>query len=236
MQSESRSIIEMQDPPPAAEDPQPSTEGSRPSANPQLSFPRSPGETPRAFAAFMTYFNLGQARSLQAAAGKTGECLSTLKQWSTKFSWVERLHSFQSGVFAQQAHDQAQLQRKQAADWAARLDRFREQEWDAAQKLLSAAQCFLESFGDEQLGRMTLSQVSRALRISSEIARSALAGAELPVSSEPAVSRPAANSSGARSRVRQTAAASPRAFGSRLQFLKPHCRLIDPCYEQKSPG
>ena len=136
----------------------------------------------------MTYFNLGQARSLQAAAGKTGECLSTLKQWSTKFSWVERLHSFQSGVFAQQAHDQAQLQRKQAADWAARLDRFREQEWDAAQKLLSAAQCFLESFGDEQLGRMTLSQVSRALRISSEIARSALAGAELPVSSESAMS------------------------------------------------
>ena len=31
-------------------------------------FPRAPGETPRAFSAFMTFFQLGHARSCQAVA------------------------------------------------------------------------------------------------------------------------------------------------------------------------
>lgn len=50
-----------------------------------------------------------------------------------------------------------------------------------AHSALAAARCFLESFGEEQVQRMTLSQVSRALRIASTIARAAVLGAELPV-------------------------------------------------------
>ena len=50
------------------------------------------------------------------------------------------------------------------------------------------AQCFLESFGEEDLHKMTLAQVSRALSISSRIGRSALAGAELPPDCSPAMS------------------------------------------------
>ena len=154
----------------------------------QPSFDRSPGETPRAYAAFMTYFNLGQARSLQAVADQLGEHLSTLKNWSAKHNWIGRLHAFNSGLLQQQARDHCARQRQQAANWAERLNRFREQEWDAAQKLLAAAQCFLESFGDEAVQKMTLSEVSRALRISSAIGRSALGGAELPPSTDPAMS------------------------------------------------
>jgi hypothetical protein len=43
----------------------------------------------------------------------------------------------------------------------------------------------LDAFGDDELRRMTLAQVSRALRIASTLARSALVGAELPASSGP---------------------------------------------------
>ncbi len=153
-----------------------------------FSFSRCPGETPRAFGAFLVYFQMSRGRSLQGLADKIGEGLPTIKNWSSKYSWTERLDAFQSGLARQEVEQQTVAHRKNAAQWADRLNRFREQEWDASQKLLAAAQCFLENFGDEDLQKMTLAQVSRALRISSDIGRLSLAGAELPASSEPEIS------------------------------------------------
>ncbi len=144
-------------------------------------FPRRLAETPRAFAAFLVYFQLGHARSLQAVADKLGENPGTVKNWSSKFDWAERLQNYHSGLLQAQARDQAALQMKQAADWNRRLEQFREQEWAVAQQLLAAARCFLETFGEDDLRRMSLSQVSRAMKIASGIARAALAGADLPV-------------------------------------------------------
>lgn len=153
------------------------------SASPAPAFPRLAGETPRAFSAFLAFFQLGHARSLSALADKLGEGLGTIKNWSSKFDWSGRLQSFNSGLLQDQARTQADFQNTQATNWHRRLEQFREQEWDAAQKLITAAQCFLETFGEEEVRRMTLAQVSRALKISSAIARSALLGAELPASS-----------------------------------------------------
>jgi hypothetical protein len=150
---------------------------------PAPAFPRLPGETPRAFSAFVAFFQLGHARSLPALADKLGEGLGTVKNWSSKFDRSGRLHSFHSGLLRGHAQTQAGLQNAQAAEWHRRLEQFREQEWNATQKLIAAAQCFLETFGEEEMSRMTLAQVSRALKISSAIARSALLGAELPASS-----------------------------------------------------
>jgi len=153
--------------------------GGNPPPVPNL-FTRHTGETPRAFSAFSAFFQLGQTRSLQAVADRLGENPGTVRNWSAKFDWPGRLQAYSSGLLEAGARAQATLQLRQAADWNRRLDLFREQEWDAAQKLIVAAQCFLESFGDDDLRRMTLAQVSRALKISSAIARSAIAGAELP--------------------------------------------------------
>jgi hypothetical protein len=145
-------------------------------------FPRRPGETPRAFGAFLAFFQLGQTRSLPAVADLLGENPGTVRNWSAKFDWSGRILAFNSGLLEAGARDQAALQLRQAADWNRRLHLCREQEWEASQKLISAAQCFLESFGDDDLRRMNLAQVSRALKISSAVARSAIAGAELPAS------------------------------------------------------
>ena len=127
----------------------------------------------------MTFFQLGHHRTHQAVADKLGEGLPTVKNWSSKFNWNDRVQAFNSGLLQQQAQSEAARRRQRAADWTARLDHFREQEWDAAQKLLAAARCFLESFGEEDLHNMSLAQVSRALKVSSTIGRLALAGAEL---------------------------------------------------------
>ena len=160
----------------ATDDSEPREGGLRPSP----AFPRVPGETPRAFGAFMAFFALGHARSLQAVAAQLGEKHDTVKAWSSKYRWSDRIHAFNSGLLQQAADAEAAARRQQAADWARRTSEYREQEWDAAQKLLTAAQCFLESFGDRDVEKMTLAQVSRALQISSRIARQALSGATGP--------------------------------------------------------
>jgi len=153
-----------------------------PSASP--AFPRGPGETPRAFSAFMTWFQLGHHRSLAAVADKLGESLGTVKNWSSKYDWAGRFQTCHSGCLQEQARNQSALHLQQVADWNRRLDDFREQEWEAAQKLIAVAQCFLETCGEDDVRRMTLAQVSRALKISSGMARSAIMGAERPASSE----------------------------------------------------
>jgi hypothetical protein len=158
--------------------PHPSSFTPQPSASP--AFPRCPGETPRAFSAFLAFFQLGHGRCLQAVADHLGEKHDTVKAWSSKYRWSERIQSYHSGLLQQQAEAEAAARRQQAADWSARTSAYREQEWATAQKLLTAAQCYLESFGDREVEKMTLAQVSRALQISSRIARQALRGASGP--------------------------------------------------------
>ena len=148
-------------------------------------FPHQPGETPRAFGAFLAFFQLGPARSLPAVAESLGENPATVKNWSSKYRWSDRLLAYQSGLLQAQVAAQAALAQSSAADWARRSRELREHEWLAAQKLLGAALCFLENFGDREVEKMSLAQVSRALQISARISRSALSGELLPEESAP---------------------------------------------------
>jgi hypothetical protein len=146
----------------------------------QPSFPRSPGETPRAFSAFLAFFNLGHSRSLQAVADHLDEKLDTVKKWSSRFRWSDRIQSFNSRLLQRRAEAEAALRAQEAADWARRTKSYREEEWEISQKLLGAVKCFLESFGDTDVEKMTLASVSRALQISSRISRQALSGTAVP--------------------------------------------------------
>jgi hypothetical protein len=133
-----------------------------------------PGETPRAFAAFRAWQDLGPSRSLPLLAEHLGEPLDTLKRWSSRHRWARRLTDLAAAQWQQQVDAAGAAATPAAADWAARTEAFREQQWLIAQQLLAAARCFLESFGESQLERMTLSQVSRAIHISSLLARHAV--------------------------------------------------------------
>ena len=163
--------------PPSSEfrDPQPSTIDAQPPL-----FPHFPGETPRAFSAFMSFFKLGHSRSLQAVADQLDEKFDSVRKWSSRFRWFHRIQTFNSGLLQQQAETEAALRAEQAADWARRTKNYREHEWETSQKLLGAVHCFLESFGDKDVEKMTLAQVSRAFEISSRIARQALSGTAVP--------------------------------------------------------
>jgi hypothetical protein len=159
---------------PETPDPQPETPNSE--LAPTL-FPRAPGETPRAFGAFLAFFQLGQARSHQALADLLGEKHNTIKCWASKYRWSARLLAFHSGLLQQQAQAEADALRRQAAEWSRRTAPYRELEWAAALKLMTAAECFLENVGDGEIEKMTLSQASRALEIASRLARVALGSA-----------------------------------------------------------
>jgi len=151
-----------------------------PADAPQPVFPRAAGETPRAYSAFVTFFQLGHARSLFAVAQRLGEHLSTVKKWSSKFAWSQRVQDFNAGLLQQHACQQADLHRRHAAEWAERAQRLRDQEWHSAQKLAAAADSFLESFDEDAFRRVTLDQAARALGTASAMAHAALAGTALP--------------------------------------------------------
>src|SRR5689334_3677995 len=78
-----------------------------PTLNSQPVFPRFPGETPRAFSAFTTFFELGHSRSLPAVADLLGENHDTVRRWSSKFRWSNRIHSANSNLLQHQADAQA---------------------------------------------------------------------------------------------------------------------------------
>jgi len=134
--------------------------------------PRRPGETPRAFGAFVAYYQLGQTRSLAAVAEALGENPDTLKVWSSRHRWRERIGELQTGLLANHLAAEQQL----STDWTRRVQEFRQQKWESGQKLLAAATCFLESFGDRELEKMPLAQVSRAIHIGNRVTGEALRG------------------------------------------------------------
>jgi hypothetical protein len=117
-----------------------------------------------------------------------GDRLSTVKNWASRHNWSARLQAFNSTLLHQEAAAAVESRKHKAAAWAQRLSDFREQEWDASQKLLAAACCFLESFADADVQKMTIAQASRAIRVSSQMGRAALTGIEAPPSTEPALS------------------------------------------------
>jgi hypothetical protein len=169
-----------------APDPAPVSNSGHPEAGSQPSplappfFETFPGETPRAFSAFMAFFNLGHSRSLPEVADQLGEKPDTIKKWSSRFRWHYRIQCFNSGMLQQQAETEAALHAQSAADWARRTKNHREKEWETSQKLIGVALCFLGNFGDRDLEKMTLAQVSRTFDIASRIARQALHGAGVP--------------------------------------------------------
>jgi hypothetical protein len=135
-------------------------------------FTRQPGESPRAFGAFLAYHQLGQDRSLAAVSRAIGEPAGTIRNWSCRFRWTDRIRACQNGQLAMQIENE----RREAADWARRATEFRERKWATAQQLLQAVGCFLENFGDRELEKMSLSQVSRALQIATRVSNESLRG------------------------------------------------------------
>lgn len=57
---------------------------------------RQPGESSKAYAAFQTYLELGENRSLQAVSGELSKSVPLMKRWGAQWGWVERARAWDS--------------------------------------------------------------------------------------------------------------------------------------------
>jgi hypothetical protein len=83
---------------------------------------RLSGETIRAHNSFKVYCALGPTRSLQKTSQKLAKNLTTLKEWSSKYCWVERSATYDA--------EQAEVERLAAAQAILERARLREQRRD----------------------------------------------------------------------------------------------------------
>lgn len=67
---------------------------------------QQPGESAKAFEAFATYRDLGAERSVRKVSQKLAKNLTTIKDWSVKWSWVERSRAYDREL-DRQAREQA---------------------------------------------------------------------------------------------------------------------------------
>jgi len=55
---------------------------------------RRPDESPKAYAAFTAYRDLGEQRSVAGAARLLGRCVSQFYRWATQYDWERRAHAW----------------------------------------------------------------------------------------------------------------------------------------------
>jgi hypothetical protein len=109
------------------------------------------GESPRAFAAFVAYRDLGPGRSAAEAyrqrAGRAGakQASGRWNAWAAQFSWQARAaaHDAHLERMRQQAWEAEAA--KEAAKWERRRQEALERGWEASQALRSKAEAMLET-------------------------------------------------------------------------------------------
>ena len=82
---------------------------------------RQPGETTRAYEAFVMYRDMGADRSLRKVVQKLGKNFTTIGEWSGKYKWVDRVAAWeqeQDRVNRQAQLDEIKKMRKRHADLA----------------------------------------------------------------------------------------------------------------------
>jgi hypothetical protein len=142
----------------------PSTLTAQPSAG-TPPFAPAPGESPRAFAAFCAYLELGPRRRYATVARQVGASLISIKRWAAQFDWRQRLHTHAAQTVGQFVQTQAE----ERADTDAREKSLRERQLVLAEAVLDVTERYFERLEDLDLEQVRLSEVCRALEFASRL-------------------------------------------------------------------
>jgi len=114
---------------------------------PELTWGQQPGESLKAYVAFVTYRGQGRERSLPATAQQVGKHLSLLKRWSARYRWRDRVFAWDISQ-AREAEEALRRQRQESLERQSR-------EIDQLQRLAMARFAALVR-RDAQTGENTL--------------------------------------------------------------------------------
>lgn len=106
-------------------------------------FDRQPGESAKAFAAFVEYRELGVQRSLEAVRLKVGKCKALMERWSSRHSWVERVTAYDADRNKKAARAEDEALKKAATRRAKQQMKFRDEQVRLGRSLLRQAQAML---------------------------------------------------------------------------------------------
>jgi hypothetical protein len=128
---------------------------------------RIPGETAKAYAAFVEYLRLGPERSIDQAAKNLGKGTATLRKWSERHGWVRRAASWDELCAAQERAIQQVLTKEKAVEWVKRQERLKEAEWEIAERCIAKAKELLNRPDVKWSG----GDIAKLLDIASKLAR-----------------------------------------------------------------
>ncbi len=81
-----------------------------------LPFERQQGESPKAFAAFVVYRDIGPTRSQEEVSRRLAKSRQVISRWSARYNWVERARMYDRAIDAKarrQAEQKAAREREQ---------------------------------------------------------------------------------------------------------------------------
>lgn len=124
---------------------------------------RQPGESTRAFAAFVTYRDAGDSRSYTGVAQKLNKSRTLVARWGTRWQWQNRLSAWERNLEyeRQVAHRKAIIEMHERHVAIAQLSQ---------QKILGK----LRSMGEQEINDLSVGDLAKLLAISVAVERSAL--------------------------------------------------------------
>lgn len=130
-----------------------------------------PKETPKAFAAFTIYRDLGESRSLVKVQGQVRKCARLIARWSAKFDWRARALAFdvEKSKIAIKAIEAAAA--NAAAEWKRREKQLKETEWAMHEAAIAAARRALDSYLTREKVYANLTDIARILEVASKLGR-----------------------------------------------------------------
>jgi hypothetical protein len=143
-------------------------------AQPSTHLSPAKGESEAAWTAFLTFLDLAPKGATNADVAKATETsTSTIKYWSSRFRWRQRLHHLNAQAMESRVTAQKQEQVKTGIDWAKRAQEQAELEWALTSKLLETAR---QSLDDLALSPepTNLNHATTAIQTGTKIQRQAI--------------------------------------------------------------
>jgi transposase-like protein len=103
-----------------------------------------PDESPKAFAAFRAYAELGAKRSTTAVARTLSRSAPLIRRWSARYQWVKRAAAFDAGLERVASAAEEKELTTQAGLWAKRMQETREAAYIMADRLIEKAEAMLK--------------------------------------------------------------------------------------------